>query len=128
MTEPGPPTEGDGAGSPLKDHWLTALALIAAALQVFLCLAATFTSDPEFRDEDRVVAVVTGIGATALLAGLWGIRTRALPSRAANTLIVIGAVATALWFWLFLVPGIIGVALIYWGVMKGGLERELHPD
>lgn len=128
MTDPSPSGTDDGASSPIKDHWITALALIAAALQVFLCLAAVLTSDPEYQDEDRVVSVITGIGATALLVGLWGIRSRRLPSRAANTLIVIGAVATALWFWLFLIPGIVGAALIYFGVMKGGLERELHPE
>ena len=46
----------------------------------------------------------------------------------AHTLIIVGAVVTASFFWLLLIPTIIGLTVVYAGVIKRGLERELRPS
>jgi hypothetical protein len=121
-------TEETTARDTIRHHWITALALVAAAFLVFIGIASFLTSDPEYQDEDRMAGVIAALGAAALLGGLWGLRTGHLKLWIAHTLIVAGALATALFFWLFFIPTIVGLVVIYAGVIKGGLKRELHPD
>jgi len=132
MSQPAPATpEGTGATGTVRSHWITALALVSAALLVFVAITSFITSfistDDDWPAQARIAAVVTALGAVGLLVGLWGVRTGRLEPWVANTLIVFGSVLTALFFWLLLVPTIVGLTVIYAGVINGGLKRELRP-
>jgi len=112
----------------VKQHWITALALLTAAFLAFLSIAGFLASDPEYQTEDRVTGVLAALAAAAVIGGLWGLRTGRLRLWVAHTLIVLGSVFTAMFFWLFFVPTIIAATVIYTGVIKRGLERELLPS
>ncbi len=108
MNQPVPATrEETGATGTIRRHWITALALVSAALLVFVTITSFITSfistDDNWPVWARSIAAVTALGAMALLAGLWGVRTGRLEPWVANTLIVLGSVLTASFFWL-LVP------------------------
>ena len=77
----------------------------------------------------RVGYLVGGILAgSAILAGLWGLRSARLKSWLANTLIVAGlAVFTVGYWWFFLLPPIIALVVVYAGIIRRGLKRELRP-
>jgi hypothetical protein len=109
----------------LREHWITALSVLAAGFLIFVSVAGLRASDPEYVTNDRVVGVVAGLGALALLGGLWGLRSKRLELWAANALIVPALIVVAMFFWLFLVPLIVAAVLLYAGVIKRGLPREL---
>lgn len=128
-------TEGAADVGVVKRHWITALSVLAAVFLVFLSVASFSASDPDYEVEDRIFGgggpspgsrVVVALGALALLGGLWGLRTGRLKLWVAHTLIILGAVVTASFFWL-VIPTIVGITMVYAGVIKGGLERELRP-
>ena len=47
----------------VKENWVTALLVLAAAFLLFLSVASFSASDPEYETEDRITGVVTGLGA-----------------------------------------------------------------
>ena len=102
----------------VKRHWITALSVLAAVFLVFFSVASRGSH------HRRVVAA---LGALALVGGLLGLRTERLKLWMAHTLIIVGAVVTASFFWLLWIPTIIGLTVVYAGVIKRGLERELRP-
>jgi hypothetical protein len=110
----------------LKDHWITGLALLAAAFLVFISIAAFGASDPEYRTEDRIAGVMAGVAALSLVAGLWSLRGGRLGLWISHTMIVLGGVVTAMFFWMLLIPTVIGLTVIYAGVIRRGLQRELR--
>ncbi len=108
----------------LREHWLTGLSLLFAA---FFILGGLLGAA---RVAFLLVLVPLGV---ALLLGLWLLREgRAIP--AAYVLIVVPLVLAGLGFfwlslfvWLFFIPTIVALVVIVFGVIKGGLARELRP-
>ena len=110
----------------VKDHWITALAVLAVVFLLFMSVASLMASDPEYESEDRVTAALAGLFALALIGGLWGVRTGRIKLWVAHTLIVPSVVFVGMFFWLFFVPTIAALALLYAGVIRRGLEAELR--
>jgi hypothetical protein len=101
------------------------LAVLGVVFLWFIGIA--FVADPDDGREtsDVVFGAIFGLVGVGLLAGLWGIRTGRVQLWVAHTLIVVGAVVVGAFFWLFLLPLAIALPVLYFGVIKRGLEREL---
>lgn len=112
----------------LKAYWITALAIVGVAFLVFIGISFITSPDDGRETADRLIGVIFGLIGLGLLAALWGLRTERFPLRVAHGLIIIGAITVGMFFWLFLVPLIVALAILYAGVYKGGLRRELQPS
>jgi hypothetical protein len=112
----------------LRKHWITGLAGLAATFLIATGVAMMATGGEFDETEVRVFGVVGSIAGLALVGGLWGLRAGALNRSIAHGLIVAGLVVLGAGFWWFVfVPPVIAAAVLYAGVIKGGLERELRP-
>ncbi len=111
----------------LRNHWMTILSLLTAGFLVFLSVAGFTASDPEYTTEDRVAGAVAAVGAVALTAGLWTLRSGRRPRWMGYVLIIPAVAFAGMFFWLYLVPTIVALVLLYAGVLRRGLERELTP-
>ncbi len=109
-----------------KNHWLTAAALGLAAIT--LLLAVGIALDTEDTASGRTTGgVIFGICTLALLAGLWLLRVdRATPM--AHTLIVVAALVGGVPFFWLIIPLILAFLIIFFGVIRGGLARELRSS
>ena len=110
----------------LRGHWMTALTLVAAGFLAVIGVA--FLAGAGEGDRGEFVAFGLGclVGAVALLVGMWGLWSGRVGRRSANVLVVVGLVGVALWWWMF-VPAAVALVLLYAGVIRGGLGRELAP-
>ena len=111
----------------IKNHWITGLAILGSGLAVAAGIAMSVTGG-EFNDAGvRIIGVVVGLGGLMIVSGLWGLRTGRLGMRSAHILIVVGFVifGGAMW-WFVLVPPAIALAVVWAGVVKQGLARELR--
>jgi hypothetical protein len=110
-----------------RKHWLTALSLLMAAFMLFLAVA--FALDTEGSSTARTTgAVVFGISGLVLLSGLWLLRSGGSRA-AAYTLIVVPTLwVGAGFFWMLLIPTALAFVIIFFGVFRGGLVRELGPS
>ena len=91
---------------------------------------AMLATGGEFHEAE--VRVIGGFGLTAgvaLIVALWGLRTSRVEQRVAHALVVVSALVLAIGYWWFVfVPPIIAAAVLYAGVLKQGLARELQPS
>lgn len=110
----------------VKAHWITALAVVGVVFLLFIGIAFITGPDEGRETADRIIGAIFALIGIGLFAGLWGLRTGRLQLWVAHTLITIGAIVVGAFFWLFLVPLIVALALLYAGVFKRGLERELR--
>ena len=96
----------------LREHWLTGLSVLFV---VFLIVGGV---------EGDLVLGSLGV---ALLIGLWLLRKdRGTP--AAYILIVVPLVLAGLELsWVLFIPTILALVVIVFGVIRGGLARELRP-
>lgn len=105
--------------------WLTGLALVLGLFQVFLALAIAFDTDPSISGQEKAFgAIVTGAFALSLLGGLWFLRSGGLARRVCLGAIVVGLAGGVVWFWM-LIPPLVALAVFWFGVVRGGLTREL---
>jgi hypothetical protein len=112
----------------LKAHRITALATLGVLFLWFIGIAFIAGFDDSRQTTDVVIGTTFGLVGVGLLAGLWGLRTGRLPLWVAHTLIVVAAIAVGAFFWLFLIPLAIALPVLYFGVIRRGLERELRPS
>lgn len=110
----------------LKNHWITTLSVLAVAFLVWLSIAGLTASDPDYATEDRVAGAIAAVAALALSTGLWSLHRGRL--RLAHGLIVPALLVVGMFFWLFLVPTVVALVVLYAGVVRRGLQRELAPD
>lgn len=116
-------------GDALRKHWITGLSVVAIAFLVSTGIAMMVTGGEFDETEVRIFGVVGFIAGVALATGLWSLRAAQLNRSVAHALIVAGLVVLGAGFWWFVfVPPIIALAVLYAGVIKGGLERELRPS
>lgn len=108
-----------------KEHGNTTAAVLMVAFVTFIAAAIALETD-DTTSGRTTGGVVFGLCAVAILVGLWLLREgRATP--VANTLIVIGSLFPGVsFFWMLLLPTALAVVVIYSGVIKGGLARELR--
>jgi hypothetical protein len=112
--------------STLRQHWITGLAVLTAAFLAFVGMA--FFVDPgegEYR-EFVFWGTMSLLGAAALATGLWALRSARIGRHGAHALVVVGLLVAAMYWWMFL-PAAVAVLLLYAGVVRGGLARELRP-
>lgn len=108
----------------VKGHWLTVLAVILGLFLLFLAFA--FAGDQSQSGGQRAIgALVTGVPALALLGGLWGLGSGRVPVSVCTGAVVVGLVGGMIWWWM-LFPTVIAVVVLWFGVIKGGLVRELR--
>jgi hypothetical protein len=110
----------------IKDHWITVLAGLCTVFVLFLGMALIIGPDQGDEAPDRLVGAAYLLAGFGMLAGLWGLRNGRVKLWVANTLFVIGLIATGLLFWL-IIPLIVALIVLFAGVVRGGLERELSP-
>ena len=116
--------KGVGVGTGSRTKWVTVATLLMVAFMLFASVQNALDSD--FSNAERTMGgVVFGIGAIAVLAGMWLLREgRATP--VAYTLIVVPVLfAGVVFYWSFLIPILATVIIV--GVVRGGLVREPRP-
>ncbi len=113
----------------IKNHWITGLALLGAAFMVTTGIAMMATGG-EFNDDGvRVYGVFASSGGLVILAGLWGLWSGRVDRVLAQGLIVVGMLALGVLYWWFvLVPPLVALAVLWAGVVKQGLVRELRTS
>lgn len=112
----------------LRRYRLTALTLGLAATSVVLGVLLLFDNDTDTA-ADAMFAIVVGVSGLALVGGLSLHRARKVDPAVCNGFVVVGiAMAIATYWWLFLVPVLVGAAIVWFGVVKNGLEAELRPS
>jgi hypothetical protein len=111
-----------------QKHWLTAATLLIVVFTLVLAVAFAVDVDNSSAAERTFGGVVLGICGLALLAGMWLLREgRAMP--VAYTLIVVVTLFVGVgFFWLLPIPTILAFVVIFFGVVRGGLVRELRPS
>lgn len=113
----------------LKNHWITGLALLGAAFMVTTGIAMMATGGDFDDDGVRVYGVLASLGGLVILGGLWGLWSGRLDRVLAQGLIVVGMLALGVLFWWFvLVPPVVALAVLWAGVVKKGLVRELRTS
>jgi hypothetical protein len=112
----------------VKDHWVTALTLLGTGFLVVVGIALIVTGGDDNSGEVRAYGVAGLLGALAILAGLQGLRTGRPKPPIAYALIVIGMLVLGIgFFWFVLLPSVLALVVLYAGVFRRGLERELKP-
>ena len=107
----------------VKQYWITGLAVVLGIFLLFLAFA--FAGGQSQSAGRQVIGVlVTGVPGIALLGGLWGLRSGRVPVSICMGAIVLGLAGAMSWWWLFL-PTIAAVVVFWFGVIRGGLAREL---
>lgn len=108
----------------LRAHWMTALAVVAAGFLGVVGVAFLAGAGEGDRLEFVVLGITNLAGASALAVGMWGLWSGRVGRRVSNVLVVVGLVAVGLYWWMF-VPAAVALVLLYAGVIRGGLGREL---
>lgn len=114
--------------SALKNHWISGLSLVAVVFMLTTGAAMTITGGEFSETEVRVYGVAAVSGGLVALVGLWGLRYDYLGSGLAQAMIAAGMVVLAVGYWWFVfVPPVVAAAVLWAGVVRNGLTRELHP-
>lgn len=108
----------------IKRFRLTALAVAVALF--LIVLAIVFAIDPAEADGQRFIGtLIAGIPGLAVLFGLWLMRSRKI-DRLPEVVTGIGLAAVLIWWWM-IVPAVVALFVLWFGLVKGGLSRELTP-
>ena len=113
----------------LRSYWITTLAMLLGLFLAFLAVAfAMDTSDPEISGQEQAFGVVSmGLLAVALLGGLWLLRSGLGNTWVGLGLVAVGSLGGIVWFWM-IIPPIVALLVLWFGVARGGLVRELVTD
>lgn len=111
----------------LKNHWITWLSIIAAGFMLVTGTAMTVTGGEFNETEVRVVGIFGVLGGLLALAGLVSLRSRLTNPTLAYGMIVLAMSILAIGYWWFVfVPPLVAVVVVWAGVIREGLSRELH--
>jgi hypothetical protein len=112
----------------VKEHWITGLSFVGVVFLVATGIGM-IVSGGEFAETGvRVFGVVAVTAGLSVAVGLWGLRNGGVEPRVANGLIVLGMIVLGAGYWWFVfVPPIVALAVLWAGVVKKGLVRELRP-
>jgi hypothetical protein len=112
----------------VRRHWLTGLAVLLGVFLLFLAIAIALENEPETSGSERAFGVIAmAVFGLALLGGLWFLRSGRVSTRVGLGAIVVGLVGGVVWFWM-LIPPIVALVVFWFGVLKGGLVRELQAS
>ncbi len=112
----------------MQRYWLTIISvLIGALLVIFPFIGILFESDATTTDKAVAVPLFVLAG-LVLLVGLWWLRTGRFNETVGLSLIGVGLVsAGVVLFWLILIPTVLGLIVLWFGIVKRGLVTELRP-
>jgi len=112
----------------VRANWITGLAVLVGVFLVLLAFAlgVSDSSENDLSSGVQILLAIFVVGAPGLtlLGGLWNLRSARYSRIVSYVGIVIGLIATALWFWMLL-PPVAAVVVLWFGVIRGGLAREL---
>jgi hypothetical protein len=113
----------------LRHYWITTLTVLLGLFLAFLAIFfAIDDSNPEVSGQEEAFGVVTmGLLAVALFGGLWLLRSGRMNTWVGLGLIVVGTMGGIIWFWM-IIPPIVALIVLWFGVARGGLVRELASD
>lgn len=112
----------------VKNHWVTGLTLLGTAFLIFVGIAMIMTGGDEDSAGVRLYGVMALVGALAILGGLQGLRVGQPNMAIAYGLIILGMLVLGIgFFWFVFLPSLLALAVLYAGVFRRGLERELNP-
>ena len=110
-----------------RRHGLTTLSVVMAGFMLFIAVASAV--DTADSTGNRSVGGVTfGVFGLALLLGLWLLREGRARGVAYALIVVPAALVGVGLFWMLLIPTIMAFVVILFGVVRGGLVRELRPS
>ena len=92
---------------------------------MFLAIAIGLDGESTSGQERAFGVVANGVFAIALLGGLWFLRSGRVSTSVSLGGIVLGLLGGIVWFWM-LIPPILAFVVLWFGVVKGGLMRELR--
>lgn len=111
----------------VKKYWMTGLSVLLGLFLLFLAVAIAVEGDAEASAAETafgvIVDVVLGV---ALLGGLWLLRQGRSSQAVALGAIAFGLIGGLIWFWM-IVPPIVALVVLWFGVIRRGLVRELAP-
>jgi len=116
--------QGTRVGSRPGTHWLTALSVLLAGFLFALAPLSWIADNDQTTGERIAFAVLFGLAGVVLLGGLWVLR-RGGPVPLAYTMVVIGLIGAGMWWWMVL-PTLLALVVLVFGVICGGLVRELR--
>ncbi len=113
----------------MKKYWLTAISILAGGLLVVSSTLGPIFGDWEGSAIGNAVAIALLLSAgVALLAGLWWLRESRFSDSVCLTLVGIGMVIFGVFFfWLLLIPTVLALIVLWFGIVKRGLVTELRP-
>ncbi len=113
----------------VRENWITGVSMLVGLF--LLLMTVGIGVDDGSNTAERFFGVGTmGVATIAFLGGLWGLRSGRLSKVVSNAGIVVGVVGTVIWFWM-VIPPIFALVVLWFGVVRGGLARELaigHPE
>ena len=113
----------------MKQYWLTSLSVLIGVLLLVMPIAGGLAGDTD--DLDTVSAIVLPammVFGALLLAGLWWLRSGRFSDTVCLSLIAVGLVLFGVFFfWLLLIPTLLALIVLWFGIVKRGLVRELRP-
>lgn len=107
-------------------HWMTVLAVVAVGFLAVVGVAFLAGAGEGDRAEFVALGIGNLVGAGALAAGMWGLRSGRVGHRVSKVLVVVGLIGVGLYWWM-VVPAVVALVLLHAGVIRGGLDRELAP-
>ncbi len=113
----------------MKKYWLTAISILAGGLLVVSSTLGPIFGDWEGSTTSNAVAIALLLSAgVALLAGLWWLREGRFSDTVCLTLVGVGIVIFGVFFfWLLLMPTVLALIVLWFGIVKRGLLTELRP-
>ena len=109
----------------LRSNWITWLALVNGAFLLFMAVGIGVDDGSTVAERFFGLGVM-GVAAVSFVGGLWGLRSGRFSNTVCLAGVVIGIAGTHIWFWM-VIPPIIALVVLWFGVIRGGLVRELSP-
>jgi hypothetical protein len=104
-------------------YWITGLAVLLGLFEVFIAVAILVDEEQSWQEEAFGVGVMA-LTAIALFGGLWILRSGRLSTTVGLVLVAVGLLGGIIWFWM-VIPLVVALMVLIFGVVRGGLQREL---
>jgi hypothetical protein len=106
-------------------YWITGLAVLLGLFYVFIAVAILVDEGDEQSWQEEAFGVgVMALTAIALFGGLWILRSRRLSPSVGLGLVTVGLLGGIIWFWM-VIPLVVALLVLVFGIVRGGLQREL---
>ena len=113
----------------MTQYWNTGLAVLVGVFLVLMAFGLGVSDSDDFTSAVNQILIwaflAVGVPGLALLGGLWNLRSGRYSRAVSYVGIVIGLVAAMMWFWWLLLPPIAALVVLWFGVIRQGLAREL---